>query len=287
MPRYVIDCASDTHGTHKALKFKPPAADYADAAWIFVHAGDSTKYGTTPEVSDFASWLKTLPHKYRLVIAGNHERETDPVWVANERTRIANALTFKLEKDADPEEVKAWRDQVKRERKRLRKLHVVDIRAILGAPGVATYLDQESAEIRGIKFYGSPYTPKFYAWGYQYERGPEAHAHWASVPEDTHVLISHGPPRGILDAAHDHVNGAGMIPVGCAALLKRVLDVKPQLHVFGHIHDHFGAARNEHTTFVNASSVLPYQYQARFKFIRVYGSTETGSDRCECLVTTV
>ena len=54
------------------------------------------------------------------------------------------------------------------------------------------------------------------------------------IPLDTDVLITHGPPFGILDRCYDDQR------VGCEELLKAVKRVKPKLHVFGHIHENYG-----------------------------------------------
>lgn len=284
MTRYVLDCASDTHGTHKALRFKKPH-DLEDREWFFVHAGDSTKYGTPTEVKEFADWVATLPHPHRVCIAGNHERQTDPVWVENEKNRLNGILAFKaLAKDVGQDEVREWREVVKRTRKQLKQLKLVDIKSILGAH--CTFLEEESAEIAGVKFYGSPYTPRFYSWGYQYDRNPEADVRWAKIPEGTHVVVTHGPPNGILDEATDKDDYMKLVAAGCSALKRRLFEIKPQVHVFGHIHDWFGVYQTVNTTFVNASSVVPQQYQTRFKFIRVYGDTEKGVERIETVVTT-
>jgi Icc-related predicted phosphoesterase len=74
--------------------------------------------------------------------------------------------------------------------------------------------------------------------------------HWRKIPVGTEILITHGPPAGILDVEHgenDHK--------GCPQLLEAVLRVKPRLHVFGHIHGGYGVRQIGHTLFVNVSLV--------------------------------
>lgn len=96
--------------------------------------------------------------------------------------------------------------------------------------------------------YGSPWTPKFYNWAFMYERNSEeAREIWKRVPEDTDILVTHGPPRDILDYStysqtHD----------GCEVLRDRVLEVKPKYHIFGHFHHSHGIIGGE-TTYVNAA----------------------------------
>jgi Icc-related predicted phosphoesterase len=110
------------------------------------------------------------------------------------------------------------------------------------------YLQDEEAIIDGVKFYGSPWQPWFYDWAFNLERGPEIRAKWDLIPEDTNVLITHGPPFGIGDLTFqkDHA--------GCQDLLEVVEKIKPGLHIFGHIHEGYGITSNGKTTFINASS---------------------------------
>jgi len=116
-------------------------------------------------------------------------------------------------------------------------------------PDGVTYLCDEETIIDGVKFYGSPWQPEFGRWAFNLPRGPALADKWAQIPEDTDVLITHGPPEGILDEvlypAGEHV--------GCADLLERVRIVRPKLHVFGHIHESYGVDFGEDTTFINAS----------------------------------
>ena len=102
--------------------------------------------------------------------------------------------------------------------------------------------------IDGVKFYGSPWQPWFYDWAFNLERGPEIRAKWDLIPEDTDVLITHGPPYGIGDLTFqkDHA--------GCQDLLKAVERLKPRTHIFGHIHERYGINSIDGTTFINASS---------------------------------
>jgi Icc-related predicted phosphoesterase len=81
-------------------------------------------------------------------------------------------------------------------------------------------------------------------------RGAEIGAKWALIPTGIDVLITHGPPEGILDR-----NRMGE-PCGCRDLLTQVLDVKPRLHVFGHIHEGAGRTAFDGTTFLKASTQM-------------------------------
>jgi Icc-related predicted phosphoesterase len=112
----------------------------------------------------------------------------------------------------------------------------------------ATYLQDESTTILGLKIYGSPWQPWFYDWAFNLQRGPEIAAKWQLIPADTHLLITHGPPAGFGDRTF---NGES---AGCEDLLKRIRELKIPLHVCGHIHEGRGVVEDGGTLFVNAST---------------------------------
>src|SRR2546423_1038173 len=63
----------------------------------------------------------------------------------------------------------------------------------------AVYLGDRAVIIKGLKFYGSPWQPRFMHWTFNLSRGSEIKRKGDLIPEDTDVLIMHGPPHGILD----------------------------------------------------------------------------------------
>lgn len=110
------------------------------------------------------------------------------------------------------------------------------------------YLLDDAIELEGVNFYGSPWQPEFCNWAFNLPRGDALKRKWAKIPDNTDVLITHGPPAGILDmvAAGEHV--------GCEDLLHRVREIAPKIHVFGHIHEAYGLYREGKTLFVNAAN---------------------------------
>lgn len=117
------------------------------------------------------------------------------------------------------------------------------------------YLQDSAVTVEGLKIWGSPWQPWFYDWAFNLERGPDIKKYWDLIPEDIDILLTHGPPHGILDRT---VEGAA---VGCEELIKVVSRIKPKLHVFGHIHHSYGMQQQDGTIFVNAS-VCNEKYQA-------------------------
>jgi Icc-related predicted phosphoesterase len=130
---------------------------------------------------------------------------------------------------------------------------VVDM--LKSLPSNVHYLEDSEIVIDGIKFYGSPWQPEFFNWAFNLPRGKALAEKWNMIPHDTDVLITHGPPMNILDyTARDMWN------VGCLHLFDKVQQVKPKLHVFGHIHEGYGIKEQDGIIFVNASSAtLKYE----------------------------
>lgn len=118
------------------------------------------------------------------------------------------------------------------------------------------YLENSSVNIEGHKIYGSPITPFFYDWAFNRHRGAEIKPYWDKIDEDTEVLITHGPPKGVLDYVH---GGSRQVyndsdNVGCADLSNRINELKNlKVHIFGHIHDQYGDETINGVRYLNAS----------------------------------
>jgi len=111
-------------------------------------------------------------------------------------------------------------------------------------PAGIVYLQNSAFEINGLNIYGSPVTPYFLGMAFNKRRGNDIKKVWSKIPENTDILITHGPPIGILDNQN-----------GCEELIKKVESVKPKLHLFGHIHEQHGTVEQNGTCFVNAALV--------------------------------
>lgn len=132
------------------------------------------------------------------------------------------------------------------------------------------YLEESSIEIEGIKIWGSPWTPYFFNWAFNYQP-EEAYKYWSKIPLDTNILITHGPPYGILDdVGNTRYNKDSH--VGCPELLLKLKELKDlRLHVFGHIHCGRGILEVGKTTFCNASILNDdYMYYDSTPFIYNY-----------------
>lgn len=205
---------SDTHGMEFSQQERP--LKRADVA---IHCGDLTDGSKLEEFRTAISLMKLLDAPLKLVIAGNHDFTMDIPAFEKKVAEITPPLPA---------------DLVMRE---------------YGARGEARQLFEEAKDA-GIMFldegthqmalengalltvYASPWTPALGAWGFQYhpERG-----HNFSIEPKVDVVMTHGPPKGILDYT------SGRERAGCPFLFAAVARARPRLHCFGHIHEGWGA----------------------------------------------
>lgn len=112
------------------------------------------------------------------------------------------------------------------------------------------YLEDRLVELEGLRVWGTPWQPEFFAWAFNLPRGEALREKWRLVPAGVDVLLSHGPPYGFGDRV------ARGERAGCEDLLDEVRTrIRPRLHVFGHIHEGYGRYQDEDRTLVNASLV--------------------------------
>lgn len=189
-----IVALSDTHGLHREVEVPPGD--------IMVHAGDLTRHGDLHELVDLNAWLGELPHRHKLLIAGNHD------WCFEEGADACTALL----------------------------------------PN-AIYLQDAAVTLEGVTFYGSPWTPRFFDWAFMLPRGAPLRERWGQIPGNTRVLITHGPPYGHGDRTFRGEHA------GCEELAAAVSRLRPQLHIFGHIHEGAGMSMDGTTRYLNASVV--------------------------------
>ena len=106
------------------------------------------------------------------------------------------------------------------------------------------YLQNSGVEIEGLKIWGSPVTPYFLGMAFNARSGKDIKKIWNKVPLDTDILITHGPPKGILDN-----------DFGCEELLNTVVAVQPKIQCFGHVHGRNGMVNFNQTMFINGAVV--------------------------------
>ncbi|CZS93169.1 related to metallophosphoesterase domain-containing protein 2 [Rhynchosporium agropyri] len=219
---------SDTHN----FEFKEETGPFrapAPKVDVVLHCGDLTQVGGISEYKRSLRMLGQIEAELKLVIAGNHDLSLDPeYWQTLEED----------EQDSEREE-------------HLEAMQIMTGKLAMDA-GV-TYLEEGTHTFKlqnGAKFriYASPYQPKFGDWAFPYERNEDRYnLAGQSAPGTTSIsrnpipsfpsiaiMMTHGPPRGILDECVDG-------HIGCDNLLRAVKRARPKMYCFGHIHEGYGA----------------------------------------------
>ncbi len=109
------------------------------------------------------------------------------------------------------------------------------------------YLEDSRFRFGGLLFYGTPWIPDLHGWAY-YCGDKVRKEVWKMIPDNLDFLITHTPPHGILD--HSSTTSG----LGCRSLGRRVQQVSPRFHCFGHIHAGYGRIKTGHTDFINAAA---------------------------------
>lgn len=182
---------------------------------IIVHAGDITGHGSEKAIRKFLKWYGKLDYKYKIFIAGNHD------WMFERNGMRARGLVKEYEN----------------------KYCVEGSRII--------YLEDTGVDLMGLKFWGTPVTHPFCDWAFNRPEEKLAQ-HYAAIPDDIDVLITHNPPYMIKDYSHS----GSEEHCGSPSLYQEVTNrIKPMIHVFGHIHEGYGISNIGETTFINASNL--------------------------------
>lgn len=127
-------------------------------------------------------------------------------------------------------------------------------------------LVDEQIELEGVKFYGHPWTPIFHNWAYNADDKKRKRL-LKKIPKDTNILITHGPPFGILDKLDEYGSVPGL-NVGCKELKNLLGNTNFDLLCCGHIHNQSGIIKYNDTLVVNAASLNEkYEIEDAYKVI--------------------
>ncbi|ORY65500.1 calcineurin-like phosphoesterase [Pseudomassariella vexata] len=172
--------------THDEIVQNVPEGD------VLIHAGDLTNEGRAADIQRQINWLASLPHQYKVVVCGNHD---------------------------------SWFDRNSR-----REEDVLGNQRVRLKDSGVHYLARKAVTLnfhggRRLVIYGAPDVPKCGGASFAFQYVRQEHP-WANlIPNDTDVLVTHGPPRHHLD-----------LGLGCSGLLNEIWRVRPKVHVFGHVH---------------------------------------------------
>lgn len=217
--KFRITHISDTHNKHKQLNGKLPGGD------ILIHSGDISSLGRKHEVESFIDWFNGIEgYTHKIFIAGNHDMSFQSEKLMQNKIDYFDGKRSVWETEGNkhtPSEGKPeWLN---------------DMLAIDLEPGVF-YLENNYVMLDGLKIWGSPYSATFgYNWAFNVDRGHDSAQMWNQIPEDSDIVITHGPIYGYGDVtARTYEN------VGCEDLYHRLKELKTPLHFTGHIHEAYG-----------------------------------------------
>lgn len=211
-------CISDTFSRTDYM----PAIPDGD---VLLHTGNFSNLGIPREIEAFNEFLGKLPHRYKIVIAGNHEVTFDPQLMTERNSHVFISFATALQ-EVEEEEWKNCKRQLTN----------------------CIYLEDDEVRVQGFRIYGTPWTPGNGDWAFNLSRGQACLDKWDKIPNGIDILLTHGPPVGYCDIAQEDKHE------GCVELLNTVRKrVKPKYHVFGHIPEGHGITSNGTTNFINAS----------------------------------
>lgn len=162
---------------------------------LLIVAGDLTARDTPIEYGHFGCWMDRQKYEKKILISGNHDNYFE-------------RKGFEFIKD------------------------------VYSSIGVE-YLCDSGTEFEGMKIWGSPWTKMFpgmnpHCKAFTCDTEEELAKKWELIPENTNILITHGPSFGMLDKSIDGDY------CGSSALDVTLLKLNLKLHVFGHIHEGYG-----------------------------------------------
>jgi hypothetical protein len=173
-----ITFISDTHTRHRDVEADLPGGD------LLIHAGDFMNSGYhKEEAEEFFTWFDGIKgYDTKVFIAGNHDRimQMQPEWATG---TLTGYKTIEYLQDEE----------------------------------CVLYFDGPNGDHPedNVRIYGSPWQPEFFNWAFNLPRnGWELEQRWKDIPDNTDILITHGPPYGYLD-----VPGGKKFQVGCESAL--------------------------------------------------------------------
>lgn len=176
---------------------------------LLIITGDLTANHSIWEHSDILDWLHKQKYKKKVLVAGNHDDflEKNPNFYS--KTNIDYLCDSGTE-------FEYWE---------------------------TPYPPMRSCELRKIKIWGSPWTASFpginpncqaFTMPFGFDNEYHLNEMWDLIPHDTDILVTHSPPYDFFDKTK------GGELVGSKTLLAKMMEIKPKLHAFSHIHEQGG-----------------------------------------------
>jgi hypothetical protein len=214
----IIDCIADLHGNYPEL----------EGGDLLIVAGDLTASDRSHQYLDFLEWLKSLDYCKKVVIPGNHDGllsagrwESVSPYEYTGDPRIDYLCDSGTEFEYEEQfEHPASTDRVS--------------------------IDVLCYQKKKLKIWGSPWTLTFpginpLCTAFTGDEMLLAEKS-ALIPHDIDILVTHGPPHGIMDEVDRgrFTYRRQIENVGSLSLSKAVARIRPKLHIYGHIHGGYG-----------------------------------------------
>ncbi|KAL5615228.1 hypothetical protein BROUX41_005284 [Berkeleyomyces rouxiae] len=154
-PTITVVCISDTHERTVSV----PSGD------LLIHAGDMASSGSRAAIQAQLDWLRAQPHRYKVVVCGNHDSFFDP--------------EARLEADCADD------------------AQTLDLTGVIYLQREAVTLEFDGS--RKLVVFGAPDLPYLGGENNAFQYHPQD-APWAGlVPPETDILVTHTPPKSHLD----------------------------------------------------------------------------------------
>ncbi len=193
---------------------------------LLIIAGDCTATDYARQWVIFFDWLKKQKYSKKILVAGNHDG------FLSQCASTKEALLLGVYEDEGFE-----------------------------------YLQDSGTEFEGLKIWGTPWTPWFMGVHPSCKHFMMSEAvldnNFMYIPDDTDILISHGPPFGVLD------KNIFKKHCGSYALSEKISkDLHLKYHIFGHIHEGYGEMLEGTHVSINCS-IMDENYYPTNKPVRI------------------
>ena len=231
---------SDTHNLHDAISFAHLPLSGNPAENILIHTGDFSNDGTREEVARFNSWLGRVADLFasRVVIPGNHDWRAAVKHMASGKLNPAVAFGPDFFANSLPNATHVPRHTT------------VDVQGLVihgcswdpwHDSALPDFVSRNEARLATWHAYvSSKPSLRSNSTSHAGEKMPTVIPHsYGCIPPNVDVVLSHGPPVGILDCLHQGTNSWGS-SVELVRAFHNLGDKAPKVHLFGHVHEQRG-----------------------------------------------
>lgn len=187
-----------------------------DEVDVVLVTGDVSNRGSPWVIEDVDQWLGELPVSHRVLCGGNHDVTLHASFCRDQWPRFL---------EEEPSLPMTMRN--------------------------AVVLQDSGVELMGIRIFGFPWVHRNHGWAWEVTEEEMKALATQRIPEGTDVLMTHNPSAGWKNRGflNEHLD------LGSVAIRDRCREIKPAVHVFGHVHGGYGIEKGSVPLVINASSV--------------------------------